>query len=60
MLSVALKESSTTRNSRKLELPWLGGGSWPNAPEDHIIIGLKELPVETCELMMYKDAIDGS
>jgi saccharopine dehydrogenase (NAD+, L-lysine-forming) len=23
--------------------------SWPNAPEDHIIIGLKELPAETCE-----------
>jgi saccharopine dehydrogenase (NAD+, L-lysine forming) len=23
--------------------------SWPNAPKDHIIIGLKELPVETCE-----------
>jgi saccharopine dehydrogenase (NAD+, L-lysine-forming) len=21
---------------------------WPNAPEDHIIIGLKELPVEAC------------
>jgi len=24
--------------------------SWPTAPEDHIIVGLKELPVETCEL----------
>ena len=23
--------------------------SWPNAPKDHIIIGLKELPVEACE-----------
>jgi saccharopine dehydrogenase (NAD+, L-lysine-forming) len=23
--------------------------SWPDAPEDHIIIGLKELAVETCE-----------
>jgi saccharopine dehydrogenase (NAD+, L-lysine forming) len=27
----------------------VGENSWPNAPEDHIIIGLKELPVETCE-----------
>ena len=25
--------------------------TWCNAPEDHIIIGLKELPVETCESM---------
>ena len=24
-------------------------GTWRNAPEDNIIIGLKELPVETCE-----------
>lgn len=23
-------------------------GSWPSAPKDHIIIGLKELPEETC------------
>lgn len=23
--------------------------SWPNAPQDHIIIGLKELPVDTCK-----------
>lgn len=23
-------------------------GSWPNAPEDHVIIGLKELPEEDC------------
>ena len=23
-------------------------GSWPNAPQDHIIIGLKELPEEEC------------
>lgn len=23
-------------------------GSWPSAPNDHIIIGLKELPEETC------------
>lgn len=35
-------------------------GAWRDAPEDNIIIGLKELPVEACELMMYKDAIDGS
>jgi alanine dehydrogenase len=34
--------------------------TWHDAPEDNIIIGLKELPVETCELMMYKDAVDGS
>jgi hypothetical protein len=33
--------------------------TWRDAPEDNIIIGLKELPVEACELM-YKDAIDGS
>ena len=25
--------------------------TWRDAPEDHIIIGLKELPVETCELI---------
>jgi saccharopine dehydrogenase (NAD+, L-lysine-forming) len=24
-------------------------GSWPDAPEDHIIVGLKELPEEDCE-----------
>lgn len=24
--------------------------SWPSAPKDHIIVGLKELPVEKCEL----------
>ncbi len=24
-------------------------GTWRDAPEDNIIIGLKELPVETCE-----------
>ena len=23
-------------------------GSWPDAPQDHIIIGLKELPEEEC------------
>ena len=23
-------------------------GSWPDAPQDHIIIGLKELPEESC------------
>ena len=23
-------------------------GSWPDAPRDHIIIGLKELPEESC------------
>ena len=34
--------------------------TWRDAPEDNIIIGLKELPVETCELMVYKDAVDGS
>jgi hypothetical protein len=34
--------------------------TWRDAPEDHIIIGLKELPVETCELVMCKDATDGS
>lgn len=33
--------------------------TWRDAPEDNIIIGLKELPVEDCELM-YKDAVDGS
>lgn len=32
--------------------------TWRDAPEDNIIIGLKELPVETCKLMMYKDAIN--
>jgi len=26
--------------------------TWRDAPEDNIIIGLKELPVETCELMI--------
>ena len=25
-------------------------GSWPDAPQDHIIIGLKELPEEECTL----------
>lgn len=25
-------------------------GSWREAPEDHIIVGLKELPEETCKL----------
>lgn len=33
--------------------------TWRDAPEDSIIIGLKELPVETCELM-HKDSLDGS
>ena len=27
-------------------------GSWRGAPEDHIIVGLKELPVEECESIM--------
>jgi saccharopine dehydrogenase (NAD+, L-lysine-forming) len=33
--------------------------TWRDAPEDSIIVGLKELPVETCE-SMYKDAVDAS
>ena len=28
-------------------------GSWPNAPQDHIIIGLKELPEEECTLSSH-------
>lgn len=28
-------------------------GSWPDAPKDHIIIGLKELPEEQCEPPTY-------
>lgn len=30
--------------------------SWRDAPEDNIIIGLKELPVETCELVECEDS----
>lgn len=26
-------------------------GSWPDAPAEHIIIGLKELPVAECEMI---------
>lgn len=33
--------------------------TWRDAPEDSIIVGLKELPVEDCE-SVYKDAVDGS
>lgn len=33
--------------------------TWCDAPEDSIIIGLKELPVEACKFS-YKDAVDGS
>lgn len=33
--------------------------TWRDAPDDSIIVGLKELPVETCE-SMCKDAVDGS
>jgi saccharopine dehydrogenase (NAD+, L-lysine forming) len=29
--------------------------SWPDAPEDHIIIGLKELPIETCQSIDTKE-----
>jgi saccharopine dehydrogenase (NAD+, L-lysine forming) len=36
-----------TSNSRKLELLW-SQKTWREAPTDHIIIGLKELPVEEC------------
>lgn len=31
-------------------------GSWPNAPQDHIIIGLKELPEEECTLSRSKSS----
>ena len=33
--------------------------TWRDAPDDNIIIGLKELPVETCGLM-YRHAVDDS
>lgn len=33
--------------------------SWPDAPEDTIIVGLKELPVESCK-SMHKNAVDDS
>lgn len=28
-------------------------GSWPDAPTEHIIIGLKELPEESCKHFLY-------
>lgn len=31
-------------------------GSWRDAPEDHIILGLKELPEEECAYMPLEEA----
>ena len=28
-------------------------GSWPSVPKDNIIIGLKELPEETCMALLF-------
>jgi saccharopine dehydrogenase (NAD+, L-lysine forming) len=32
-------------------------GSWPDAPADHIIVGLKELPEEDCESHLRLQAL---
>ena len=34
-------------------------GSWPDAPADHIIVGLKELPEEDCTLKLRIQAFAG-
>ncbi|MCJ1273424.1 Saccharopine dehydrogenase [Puttea exsequens] len=33
-------------------------GSWPNAPEDHIIIGLKDIPTSPLAIAMFKNQGD--
>lgn len=30
-------------------------GSWPEAPADHLIVGLKELPEESCNSPVFMD-----
>jgi saccharopine dehydrogenase (NAD+, L-lysine forming) len=35
-------------------------GSWTSAPDDHIIVGLKEIPNDTCESSIFAALPDTS